>query len=323
MEPANDDRPSVTLITEYFYPEEVSTAQLLTSLATGLQGEFDVSVLTGRPNYHPGDETGSVPSREDHEGVSIERLPATRLDKDTPPLRVVHWLTFTLLVCWRLVRTRDSDDIVLVLSIPPTLPLATWAAKRLRGFSYAYLIYNMDPDFPVALGMVAEDSAVSQAWERVMRMVYRNADRIVVLGDSMKRRLMPKPQRRRWRSGRTHSADSEERGERARAAFEAHFTRAHAVEAYRRLFTQMHTPSWRGRTPAARIRHSEPGTFGGLRRPHAVCRRSLCTVERSRSQEATPDGGRFIPAPETESSPFEHGIQNEFGALGTVDSDFR
>ena len=122
----------------------------------------------GRPNYHPGDETGSVPSREDHEGVSIGRLPATRLDKDTPPLRVVHWLTFTLLVCWRLVRTRDSDDIVLVLSIPPTFPLATWAAKRLRGLSYAYLIYDMDPDFPVALGMVAEDSAVSQAWERVM-----------------------------------------------------------------------------------------------------------------------------------------------------------
>ena len=72
-----------------------------------------------------------------------------------------------------------------------------------------------------------------------------------------------------------------------------------------------------------RIRHSEPGTLGGLRRPHTVCRRSLCTVERSRSQEATPDGGRFIPAPEPESSPFEHGIQNEFGALGTVDSDFR
>ena len=40
-----------------------------------------------------------------------------------------------------------------------------------------------------------------------------------------------------------HSADSEERDERARAAFEAHFTRAHTVEAYRRLFTQMHAPS--------------------------------------------------------------------------------
>ena len=107
----NEDRPSVKLITEYFYPEEASTAQLLTSLATGLQGDFDVSVITGRPNYHAGDETESVPARETHEGVSIERLPATRLDKDTLPFRVVNWITFTLLVFWRLVRTRGSDDV--------------------------------------------------------------------------------------------------------------------------------------------------------------------------------------------------------------------
>ena len=150
MKSANEDRPSVTLITEYFYPEEASTAQLLTSLATGLQGDFDVSVITGRPNYHAGDEIESVPARETHEGVSIERLPATRLDKDTLPFRIVNWITFTLLVFWRLVRTRGSDDVALVLSNPPILPLAARAAKRVCGLSYAYLIHDMYPDFPVA-----------------------------------------------------------------------------------------------------------------------------------------------------------------------------
>jgi glycosyltransferase involved in cell wall biosynthesis len=192
MEPTNEDRPSVTLVTEYFYPEEASTAQLLTSLATGLQKDFDVSALTGRPNYHPGDETESVPTREQHDGVSIERLSATRLDKDTLPFRVVNWITFTLLVFWSLIRTRDSDDVVLVLSNPPLLPLAAWAAKRICGISYGYLIYDMYPDFPVALGMISADSIVARWWEKVMRMVYRDADRIVVLGESMKRRLTSK-----------------------------------------------------------------------------------------------------------------------------------
>ena len=192
MKSPNNGRLSVTLITEYFYPEEASTAQLLTSLATGLQGDFNVSVLTGRPNYHPGDETESVPSREDHEGVSIERLPATRLDKDTLPYRVINWVTFTLLVFWRLIRTRESDEVVLVLSNPPILPLAAWAAKRMTGLSYAYLIYDMYPDFPVALDIISDDSIVVQWWERIMRMVYRDADRIVVLGDSMERRLRDK-----------------------------------------------------------------------------------------------------------------------------------
>jgi len=186
------DTPSLTLITEYFYPEEAATAQLLTSLATGLQGDFDVSVLTGRPNYHPGDETESVAPQEDHEGVSIERLPATRLDKDTLSYRVINWITFTLLVFWRLIRTQDSNEVVLVLSNPPILPLATWAAKRICGVSYAYLIYDMYPDFPVALDIISDDSIVVRWWERVMRLVYRDADRIVVLGDSMERRLTDK-----------------------------------------------------------------------------------------------------------------------------------
>jgi len=188
----DEDAPHITIVTEYFYPEEASTAQLLTSLATGLQGDFEVSVLTGRPNYHPGDETELVSAREQHNGVSIERLPATRLDKDTLPFRVVNWITFTLLVFWQLVRTHDSDDVVLVLSNPPLLPLATSAAKRLCGISYGYLIYDMYPDFPVALDMISEESIVAQWWERVMRMIYRDADQIVVLGDSMKRRLTSK-----------------------------------------------------------------------------------------------------------------------------------
>lgn len=185
-------RSRITVVSEYFHPEEASTAQLLTSLATGLQGDFEVSALTGRPNYHSGDQTESVPAQEIHKGVSVERLPATRLEKDTLSYRVVNWLTFTLLVFWRLVRSRGSDEVVLTLSNPPILPLAAWAAKRIRGFSYAYLIYDMYPDMPVGLGFLDEDSVVAQAWEQLIRVVYRDADRIVVLGDSMKRRLTRK-----------------------------------------------------------------------------------------------------------------------------------
>jgi glycosyltransferase involved in cell wall biosynthesis len=187
-----NDLPKITLVTEYFYPEEASTAQLLTSLATGLQGDFDVSVLTGRPNYHPGDETEVVSARETYDGVRIERLPATRLSKDTLAYRVVNWLTFTILVFWRLIRTRRSDDVVLTLSNPPILPLAAWAATRIRGFSYAYLIHDMYPDMPVGLGFLDENSTAAWMWEQLIRLVYRDADRIVVLGSSMKQRLTKK-----------------------------------------------------------------------------------------------------------------------------------
>jgi glycosyltransferase involved in cell wall biosynthesis len=50
----------------------------------------------------------------------------------------------------------------------------------------------MYPDMPIGLDMVSKDNPVVNAWEQAMRMVYRDADRIVVLGNSMKRRLTKK-----------------------------------------------------------------------------------------------------------------------------------
>ena len=87
------------------------------------------------------------------------------------------------------LRTRDAADVALVLLNPPILLLVMWAAKRMTGLSYAYLIYDMYPDFPVALDIIPEDRPLVRGWERVMQMVYRDADRIVILGDAVKRRL--------------------------------------------------------------------------------------------------------------------------------------
>ena len=183
---------SVTILTEYFHPEEASTAQLLTELASGLTDSFDVSVVTAYPNYHDEDRDRLVPRRETHEGVEISRVRATRFDKDRIPLRVLNWLTFAFFVFVRLLRDRRRNDVKLVLSNPPILPFVTWLLKRVRGTPYVYLIYDMYPDMPIGLDVISEDGLVARAWEWAIRKVYRNADQIVVLGDSMEQRLVEK-----------------------------------------------------------------------------------------------------------------------------------
>lgn len=186
------EKPSVRILTEYFYPEEASTAQLLTELASGLTDSFDVSVVTAYPYYHDEDRDRSVPRRETHDGVDVHRVRSTRFDKDRIPLRVVNWLSFAFFVFVRLLRRGGSDDARLVLSNPPILPFVTWVLKRLRGTPYVYLIYDMYPDMPIGLGVISGDGLVARSWEAGIRMVYRDADRIVVLGDSMEQRLVEK-----------------------------------------------------------------------------------------------------------------------------------
>ncbi len=80
----------------------------------------------------------------------------------------------------------------LVLSNPPILPFVTWLLKRIHGTPYVYLIYDMYPDMPIELGVITEDGFVARLWERAIRAVYRDADRIIVLGDSMEERLVEK-----------------------------------------------------------------------------------------------------------------------------------
>jgi glycosyltransferase involved in cell wall biosynthesis len=188
MASRSGSRPRLTVLTEYFHPEEASTARLLTDLATGLSDEFDVDVLTGRPDYHPADRRRSVPRESRHEGVDVRRVRSTRFDKDRLPLRVVNWLTFLLAATARLLG--GSRDAVLVVSNPPVLPFAAWVEKRVRGTPYVYLVHDRYPAFPVALGLVDADGIVARLWRRGTRTLYRDADRVVVLGETMRERVI-------------------------------------------------------------------------------------------------------------------------------------
>jgi len=192
MPDPNEESTTIRILTEYFYPEETSTAQLLTELATGLADNHDVRVVTSYPNYHPEDTDWSLPPCERHEGVLINRLRATRFHKDWVPLRVINWITFTVLSCIYLLRHSCPSDRHLVLSNPPILPLAAWFTNRFKNIEYSYLLYDMYPDMPIGLGYLDADSLIARFWESAMRSIYRDADHIIVLGESMERRLVKK-----------------------------------------------------------------------------------------------------------------------------------
>lgn len=132
--PADDVSGRLTILTGCFHTEEVSTAPLLTELATGLvkHYDFNVSVATALPNYRDDDRLTSAPRRETDEGVVIERLRATRFDKDALPLRLINWATFILLALVRLLHGHGDNDAVIVLSNPSTLSFVAWLNYKIR-----------------------------------------------------------------------------------------------------------------------------------------------------------------------------------------------
>lgn len=185
---SDPNRTSVTIITEYFPPEEVSTAQLIAQLAQGLSEEFDITVVT-RQSIHQEDISATKREAED---ITVQRIPSTKFDKDILPLRIINWVTFTVAALINLIQYHRSTDAILVLSNPPILPFAALIHQKLFSVPFSYLIYDMYPDMPVALGMVEKQNPVVVAWERAMRKLYAQANQIVVLGEAMAERVRKK-----------------------------------------------------------------------------------------------------------------------------------
>ena len=189
-------KKSVKLLTEYFYPELAATGQLMAQLAMGLIGKgFEVEVYTSQPTYQ-GQDKSKLSGREEYKGVKINRLSATQLDKNKPLFRIVNWLTFSFLTLINLIFKSKQKDILLILSNPPILPFVGLFLSLFRGQRYVLIIYDVYPDMAVTLGVVNENGLPVKLWNRLNKILYYRASRIVVLGERMKQTIIRKSDRK-------------------------------------------------------------------------------------------------------------------------------
>ena len=178
------------MVSELYHPEETSTGYFVTHIAEALAGEHEVHVLCSQPTYS-GRGT-RAPSRETRHGVDVERCWSTTFPKDNLPLRALNVLTFSLNVMWRaLVRFR-RNDVVIVVTNPPTLPYVIAVAALFRRARLWLLLHDLYPEVMVASGMTSPRSPLTWLVDRMSRILYGRAERIIALGPGMAERVRGK-----------------------------------------------------------------------------------------------------------------------------------
>ncbi len=178
-----------------YYPDFGATGQLLTELAEDLVARHghDVTVVAGVPvsNATPAHAAQSWyhPVREErHNGVRILRAFGTALDKRRFKGRAANYLTYfatSMLAALRLGPT----DVVVALTDPPIIGLVGRAAARLRGAQFVFLCQDVFPE----VARLLEDfqsPRVESLLQTISRSTIAHADRVIALGDTMKRRLV-------------------------------------------------------------------------------------------------------------------------------------
>lgn len=177
-----------------FHPEESATGQLLTDLARGLAKDHGcrVSIVAGMPPPKQAgvslSKRGGVILREDFEGMTVYRARGTSFPKKFFPGRAVNYLTYFGSACLAGLRVQ-KPDVVIALTDPPIIGLAGLLCARRNHCPFVISFRDLFPE----VGRLLKDFRspfVDEVLNRINRFLIRRADRLVALGEAMKRRLV-------------------------------------------------------------------------------------------------------------------------------------
>ncbi len=176
------DDPGVTIVTQYFHPDESATGQLLTDLAVELEKlGCDVSVVTGFPSYWG--EEKEITENEELENVEVKRVFNTQLDSKERLGSIVNGLSFYLSAFKKLLGSR-SEKPLLIVTNPPFLPYIGYFVKKLKDRKYMVIVHDVHPDSAVTIGFM-KDGLFADIWRWFNKRMYGGASKLVSLGCKM------------------------------------------------------------------------------------------------------------------------------------------
>ena len=182
--------PAVLIVNQYFPPDRSATAGILEKITSFLANKYRVTVLAGRPSYQPDEFQIWQPlSLETKKNLCIIRVGSTAYSRSIMAMRVLNYCSF-LFLAWP-VALLAKAQLIMALTDPPLAFLIAEAAAKLRKLPFVYYIQDLHPDMAVAAGMI-HPNFLTKVWERVHRWGLKNSDKVFVLGEDMRRRVLEK-----------------------------------------------------------------------------------------------------------------------------------
>jgi colanic acid biosynthesis glycosyl transferase WcaI len=177
-----EPRPHLLVFNQYYWPGLEATAHLLTELCEALAQEYDVTVVTGRLLFHEDD-----PDYDHRNGVEILRLHSTAYDRAPLHRRAINYFTY-LGRALRRGLIAERPDLVLCFTDPPMVgDVALVVARRFR---VPLLVVSQDvfPEIAVELKRLTNPVLVGLLGF-LIRFYLVRADRVIAIGETMRRRL--------------------------------------------------------------------------------------------------------------------------------------
>jgi glycosyltransferase involved in cell wall biosynthesis len=187
--PRNQQTIRLSVITQFFPPDYAATGQLVDELTRnlGFLG-IDVEVFTSQPGY--AFKTANAPGVEQTGRVRVQRSRTAQMWPGRIRGKAVNGILYTLRAGLHLFGARHRNNILLVTTAPPFLPLLGYLMHLFFRVPYICVLYDLYPDIAIALGVLSQQHWLAGLWQALNRRIWRNANGIIVLSPAMKRQVL-------------------------------------------------------------------------------------------------------------------------------------
>jgi colanic acid biosynthesis glycosyl transferase WcaI len=179
---ANGRRPRLLVLNQYYWPGVEATANLLAELCEALTAEYDVTAVVGAAQGEP--------ERSVREGVTILRVNSTTYDRTQLSRRATNYFTY-ISGAVRKALALPRPDVVLCMTDPPFIGAAARIVARRFRVPLVVVSQDVFPEIAVRLGRLRSPLVVG-ALRALIASSLRDADRVVVIGETMSRRIEEK-----------------------------------------------------------------------------------------------------------------------------------
>jgi glycosyltransferase involved in cell wall biosynthesis len=173
----------IVIVTELFYPDETSTARILTTIAENLKDSFEVLVLTGPKSY--ANEPNIIGVIDEHQEINVQRVWVPALNKNKLISRFIRLILLSFGLAWRILLISKRDDIVFSVTNPAPILVLLAVIKKLNRFTLALLVHDVFPENAAATGVISNKMPLYSSVQKLFGWAYGTAEAIVVIGNDM------------------------------------------------------------------------------------------------------------------------------------------
>ncbi|WP_265455623.1 glycosyltransferase family 4 protein [Enterococcus sp. HY326] len=179
----------ILVVSQYFYPEQFRINDIC---KTWVSRGYDVTVLTGIPNYPSGDffKGFSLKERrkEEYEGVNVIRIPIIPRKKSSI-MMALNYISFVISGFFWMTKNKKKFDLVFTYEVSPMTQALSGVriAKKMNIPHYIYVLDLWPENFEIITGI--KNKLVIGILDKMVNYIYRNSKLIFTASKSFKKNI--------------------------------------------------------------------------------------------------------------------------------------